>query len=62
MKQGKTHCFQTSCLQDLTPFERSMGFNNDKSCWWVDVDFDNKGDVQSIKPELETFQKKLVRR
>ena len=45
MKQGKTHCFQTSCLQDLTPFERSMGFNNDKSCWWVDIDFDNKGEV-----------------
>lgn len=62
MKQGKTHCFQTSCLQDLTPFERSMGFNNDKSCWWVEVDFDNKGEVHSIKPELETFQKKLVRR
>ena len=27
IKEGKTHCFQTSCLQDLTPFERSMGFN-----------------------------------
>ena len=62
MKQGKTHCFQTSCLQDLTPFERSMGFSNDKSCWWIDVDFDNKGEVHSIKPELETFQKRLVRK
>lgn len=62
MKQGKTHCFQTSCLQDLTNFERSMGFNNDKSCWWVDIDFDNKGEVHSITPELETFTKKLIRR
>lgn len=62
MKQGRTHCFQTSCLQDLTPFERSMGFNNDKSCWWVDIDFDNKGEVHSITPELETFQKRLVRK
>ncbi len=58
MKQGKTHCFQTSCLQDLTPFERSMGFNNDKSCWWVDIDMDNKGNPIKIKQELEEFRRK----
>ena len=62
MKQGNTHCFQTSCLQDLIPFERSMGFSNDKSCWWVDIDFDDKGNVYSITPKLETFTKKLVRK
>lgn len=62
MKQDQTHCFQTSCLQDLTPFERSMGFSNDKSCWWVDIDFDDKGNVYSITPKLETFTKKLVRK
>ena len=62
MKQGNTHCFQTSCLQDLTPFERSMGFSNDKSCWWVDVYFDDKGNVYSINPQLETFGKTLVKR
>ena len=61
-KQDKTHCFQTSCLQDLTPFERSMGFNNDKSCWWVDVEFDDKGNVYSVSPTLETFEKKLIKR
>ena len=59
MKQGKTHCFQTSCLQDLTPFERSMGFSNDKSCWWVDVDMDNKGKPVKVTQELETFGKRL---
>ena len=59
MKQDNTHCFQTSCLQDLTPFERSMGFSNDKSCWWVDINFDNRGNVYSINQELETFDKKL---
>ena len=58
MKQGKTHCFQTSCLQDLTPYERSKGFNNDKSVWWVDVDIDNKGNPVKIKQELETFNKR----
>lgn len=62
MKQDNTHCFQTSCLQDLTPFARSMGLPNDKSVWWLDVDFDNNGNVYSIKQELETFDNKLVKR
>lgn len=62
MKQGKTHCFQTSCLQDMTPFERSMGFNNDKSCWWVDIDIDNNGNPVKINQELETFGNKLIKR
>ena len=61
MKQDKTHCFQTSCLQDLTPFERSMGFDNDKSCWWVNVYMDNKGNPVKVDQELETFGKKLVK-
>lgn len=55
MKQGKTHCFQTSCLQDLTPYERSLGMNNDKSVWWVDVYMDNKGNPMQVCQELETF-------
>lgn len=62
MKQGKTHCFQTSCLQDLTPFERSQGFNNDKSVWWVDIYTDNNGNPVQVQQELETFGKKLKRR
>lgn len=62
MKQGNTHCFQTSCLQDLTPFERSMGFSNDKSCWWVDVWMDDKGNPVKVGQELETFGNKLLRK
>lgn len=62
LKQDNTHCFQTGCLEDLTPFSRSMGFSGDKSCWWVTVNFDNKGSVHSITPELETFGKKLIRK
>ena len=61
MKQDKTHCFQTGCLEDLTPYCRGMGFNNDKSVWWVDVNFDNKGNVYSVVPELEEFGKGKVR-
>ena len=61
-KQDNTHCFQTSCLQDLTAYERSMGFNNDKSCWWVDIEFDNKGQIYSITPKLEEFSKRLYKR
>lgn len=61
-KQDKTHCFQTSCLQDLTPFERSMGFSNDKSCWWIDVWMDDKGNPVKVEQELETFDGKLLKR
>lgn len=60
MKQDKTHCFQTSCLQDQTPYCRSMGLANDKSVWWVDVDFDDKGNIYKITPELETFGNKRI--
>lgn len=63
MKQDDTHCFQTSCLEDLTPFARSMGLANDKSVWWVDVNINDRGKIESINQELETFNtKKLVRR
>lgn len=63
MKQDKTHCFQTSCLEDQTPYTRSMGLANDKSCWWVDVAFDDKGNIHSITPELETFKNtKILKR
>ena len=61
-KQDNTHCFQTSCLEDQTPYCRGLGLANDKSCWWVDIEFDDKGNVHSVKPELETFNKKLIRR
>ena len=61
-KQDNTHCLQTGCLEDLTPYARSLGFSGDKSCWWVDVDFDDKGNIYSITPKLETFGKKLIRR
>lgn len=61
-KQDNTHCFQTSCLEDQTPYCRGLGLANDKSCWWVDVYFDDKGNVHSITPTLETFNKKVRKR
>lgn len=61
MKQDDTHCFQTSCLEDQTPYCRGKGLANDKSCWWVDVDFDDKGNIYKITPELETFGDKKIR-
>ena len=62
MKQDKTHCFQTSCLQDLTSYEKSQGFNNDKSVWWLDVYMDDKGNPVKIKQEIESFGKRLLRK
>lgn len=61
-KQDNTHCFQTSCLEDQTPYCRGLGLANDKSCWWVDVDFDDKGKVYKITPTLETFGTKMRRK
>lgn len=62
MKQAKTHCFQTSCLEDLTPYCKSQGFASDKSCWWLDIESDNKGNIFNIEMELETFGNKRIRR
>ena len=56
------HCFQVGALEDETPFSRSMGFKNEKSCYWVDIDFDDKGNIYTITPKLETFGRKLIRR
>ena len=61
-KQDNTHCLQTGCLEELTPYARSLGFSGDKSCWWLDIDFDDKGNIYTITPELETFGRKLIRR
>ena len=57
------HCFQVGALEDETPFSRSMGFKNEKSCYWVDIEVDDKGNIYSIEPTLEVFEgKKLIRR
>lgn len=61
-KQDQTHCLQTGCLEDLTPYSRSCGFNGDKSCWWLDVELDDKGNVYSVTPKLEEFGIKRLRR
>ena len=63
MKQDNTHCFQTSCLEDLTPYAKSQGFSGDKSCWWLDIESDKKGRIFNIEMELESFEgNKRVRR
>lgn len=62
MKQDNTHCFQTSCLEDLTPYAKSLGFSGDRSCWWLDIESDSKGRIFNIDMELESFGNKRVRR
>src|SRR5574344_117761 len=61
MKQDNTHCFQTGCLEDQTPYTRSKGLANNKSCWWVTAEFDDDGNIHSIKPELEEFGNKKIK-
>lgn len=60
MQQDHTHCFQTACLEDQTPYCRSMGLANNKSVWWLDIVFDDKGNIHSVIPELETFEGKRI--
>lgn len=62
MKQDNTHCFQTSCLEDETPYTRAMGLANDKSIWWVEAGIDKNGTIQEIKTELECFGPRLAKR
>ena len=62
MTKGNTHCFQTSCLEDLTPYATSQGFSNTKSVWWVDIWFDNKGQPYMIQPTLESFGNTRIRK
>lgn len=61
MKQDNTHCFQTSCLEDITPYGRSQGFSSDKSCWWLNIESDKKGRIFDINMELESFGDKKIR-
>lgn len=61
-QQDHTHVFQTGCLEDQTPFCRSQGLANNKSCWWVDVYMDSKGNPVRISQELEEFGPKLIKR
>lgn len=55
------HCFQVGALVDENNWSRSLGLKNEKSCYWVDVEYDKKGNPISIKPELETFEKRKIR-
>lgn len=61
-QQDNTSVFQTGCLEDQTPYCKSQGFGNNKSVWWVDVDFDSKGNPQKISQKLEVFGPKLMKR
>ena len=53
------HCFQIGALMDENNWSRSLGLKNEKSCYWVDIDFDKKGGIVSLTPQLETFEKRL---
>lgn len=58
------HCFQVGALIDETPFSRSLGLKNEKSCYWVNVQTDSKGNPIVVEPKLETFEhsKKLSKK
>ena len=61
-QQDNTSVFQTGCLEDQTPYCRSQGFSDNKSCWWVTVHMDDRGNPCRIEQELEVFGPKLMKR
>ena len=64
MKYSDVHCFQVPALIDQTPYSRSLGLNNEKGAWLVDLTVNKDGSISTIKPELMDFsgQKRLVRK
>jgi predicted phosphodiesterase len=61
MKYQGIECYQVPACIDQTPFTRSLGLENIKGAWWVDITQDTKGNIVYTKNELETFTKKLKR-
>lgn len=61
-QQDNTSVFQTGCLEDQTPYCRSQGFSDNKSCWWVTVYMDDHGNPCRVEQELEVFGPKLIKR
>lgn len=63
MYYNNIHCYQVGSLEDETPFSRSLGLKNEKSCYWLDVTLDDKGNPIIVDTVLETFNnKKRIRR
>jgi len=63
MEYQGIQAFQVPALIDQTPFARRSGLPNLKGCWWVDVNYDLKGNPVTVSPVLETFgEKRLVRK
>lgn len=64
MKYSDIHCFQVPSTIDQTPYARSLGLNNEKGAWLVDLTTDKQGDIITLQPEFLDFsgQKKLVRK
>ena len=56
-----THIFQTASLTDQLPFVGNNAFGLERSCWFVQIEYDEFGNVISVIPELKTFGPKLVR-
>lgn len=62
MLKGGTYCYQTGSIEDLTPYAKTKGYPNDKSCWWIDMQLDEKGHILSVVNELETFGRGITKK
>lgn len=64
MKYSDIHCFQVPALIDQTPYARSLGMNNEKGAWLVEMNVGKNGEILTMKPELLDFsgQSKSLKR
>lgn len=49
------HCFQTGCFQSQTPFTRGKGISVFMGGWIIEIEVDENGYIQRIKPEFLPF-------
>ena len=51
----QTHIFQTASITDQPPFVGNSDLGLERSCWFVEIEYDEFGNVTKVIPELVTL-------
>lgn len=62
MHDGKTNVLQTGSILDQSPYLTSRRIQSERACWFAHIEYDNRGNVISIIPELYDWDKVLERK
>lgn len=60
-KFDKTYIIQNAALIDQLNYAKHKGFKCERSCFFVTIFFDEKGNIIHLKPELMVFEKGMTR-